>query len=894
MAPEEDDKKHNSTTVTNDETQAADVDVGRDQKHADVDNNNNNDGESSSKILENKAANSSNDTTTQDTREETKEDSKMTPPPPISTIEEEETNGSDYDKLTPFEKALQVYENRANFIDHHQIASWLGGEGDPDRADIRLYYMSFFDWKGKSVLSAVRNLCDRLYLKAESQQLDRIIDSFADRWCECNPQHGFKSPGVIYTLAYSILLLNTDHHSEDYQSGKKMTKSQYVQQTLTTMKNLLQAEDCHVSNDNNNDLESVTSHRKSSIDSHRSSIYGNGSGSINNKKRWSITGMGISTNNDNDSLIFVNDTKLYSFKEWESNITQLLKTVYSSIDSYPLNLARGSRVFSGGGGLYPQSSYSSLNLQQSNRSFNSITPSESSKQQQHSPSLIQRFSMNRRSSWISGEKWSDYNYQEAVISNNPNEDGGSLNRPNSRSSFHGGRHFYLAKQRSMYSEFPAKNTYGLENIGFAGALRNTMIKEENNNSSSHGGNSSISSSQDNNNQSGMTFDNISTVSDTASFMTSEQESILPNSNNYNEANNALEPIQETLALHGAPWAKEGLLKFQAYLDSSNVTKKYKKRDWVEVFVVVQNGYLKMFRFDTPKHMNRRSKINNTSDVGGGNWLDNATMTDNVSLAHTMAQVNPENKESEGGSSNKRSSIVYVSSSTMAAKSDATQWSLNLPNQAVLLFLAGTKEIAEEYVYSCNYWAARVSKEPLVEPVSSMEFGWERPMEILEEHKKEETVPNVTPVSFDVLNIDNERIQVKEWKPPVQSTAHCTYGEDEQLKSLKTYIDTVKEALEKHSSIRGDMMKIFQSGHLVSTRAHANWGRRSQYLLTEIVKYDTYVTTLERAVKDRCEVENPEEDEEGKGSEYDGGNEDTDTVRTAESGNDNNETNNNTE
>lgn len=44
-------------------------------------------------------------------------------------------------------------------------------------------------------------------MKAESQQLDQIIDSFADGWCECNPQHGVKSPKVIYFLAYSINLL---------------------------------------------------------------------------------------------------------------------------------------------------------------------------------------------------------------------------------------------------------------------------------------------------------------------------------------------------------------------------------------------------------------------------------------------------------------------------------------------------------------------------------------------------------------------------------------------------------------------------------------------------------------------------------------------------------------
>lgn len=832
------------STRTNVETAPASADVGgdRDQRHAGETNSNNITSEEDTSRGEDAKKEDTSlsqvDTATPTTSSPVDE----MPPVATATIAEspptpDRGSAEEAKNLTAFDTAFELFQGKADFVDHDQIASWLGDSG-PERADVRNYYMSLFDWTDKSVLSAVRRLCDKLYMKAESQQLDRIIDSFADRWCECNPQHGFKSPGVIYTLAYSILLLNTDHHSEDYQGNKKMGRSQYVQQTLGTMKNLLQAEDCNFSNHagdmENNDLESVSSKRKGSIDSvgQRPSISGSSS-----RKRWSAN-LSAVPKFDNTSLVC--DSTLYSSKEWEGIVVSILKTVYASIDMNSLNLARNRS--SQNLNLQPQTSMSSLNKQVSGRSENRN-------------SLLNRFSINRRSSWMSSDNWSDYNYQDAIISNEA--------RPNSVKSH------YLTKRRSMYAE-STNSMFGLENIGFAGALRNTMIQEENNGPTA----TSSNSSGDKTDKSPMMADGVSTVSDTASFMTSAQGSIADNETK------GVEQVDQNLALHGAPWAKEGLLKFQAFLDNSNVTKKYKKRDWVEVFVVVQNGYLKMFRFDTKGgsggNLNhRRSKYNlangsntvytshqsSSANVGAGNWLDNATMTDNISLCHTMAQVNPENKDGDlssiSSNGNKRSSVIISSSSyNISSKSDVTQWSLTLPSQGVLLFQAGTREIADEYVYACNYWAARASKEPLVEAVTSIEHGWERPLEILQ--KKREKNPDtdsiITSGSFDVLLIDNERIQVKEWKPPVQSTAHCTLGEDEQLNSLKQYISKVQETLEKHSAVRSDMMKVFQPGHLVSTRAHANWEKRSQYLLKESVKYDTYVTTLERAVQDRKRVE----------------------------------------
>lgn len=51
--------------------------------------------------------------------------------------------------------------------------------------------------------------------------------------------------------------------------------------------------------------------------------------------------------------------------------------------------------------------------------------------------------------------------------------------------------------------------------------------------------------------------------------------------------------------------------------------------------------------------------------------------------------------------------------------------LTLSTDAVYFFQAGTEDLVNEWVSTCNYWAARTSKEPLSGGVSNMEYGWSR-------------------------------------------------------------------------------------------------------------------------------------------------------------------------
>ena len=62
-------------------------------------------------------------------------------------------------------------------------------------------------------------------LPGESQKIDRLMEKFADRYCENNPDT-FATADTAYTLAFSVIMLNTDLHSN--QVKNKMTKQQFL------------------------------------------------------------------------------------------------------------------------------------------------------------------------------------------------------------------------------------------------------------------------------------------------------------------------------------------------------------------------------------------------------------------------------------------------------------------------------------------------------------------------------------------------------------------------------------------------------------------------------------------------------------------------------------------
>ena len=97
--------------------------------------------------------------------------------------------------------------------------------------------MQYFDMKSQNLVDAFRDLCKKLHLKAESQEIDRILEAFSARYFECNPSTIFGSPGVVHTVTAAMLMLNTDLHIAEL--SKHMSRSDFVRNAIRAIQESL-------------------------------------------------------------------------------------------------------------------------------------------------------------------------------------------------------------------------------------------------------------------------------------------------------------------------------------------------------------------------------------------------------------------------------------------------------------------------------------------------------------------------------------------------------------------------------------------------------------------------------------------------------------------------------
>lgn len=130
------------------------------------------------------------------------------------------------------EMASHCWNEDESFKKREKIAEWLGSVGTLNHL-ARQQYFQHFDFAGLRLDTAFRHLCDKLFLRAETQQVDRILSAFSTRYFECNPTSLYGSADVVHSVVFSLLLLNTDLHVADI--ADRMTRTQFVRNTLSAL-----------------------------------------------------------------------------------------------------------------------------------------------------------------------------------------------------------------------------------------------------------------------------------------------------------------------------------------------------------------------------------------------------------------------------------------------------------------------------------------------------------------------------------------------------------------------------------------------------------------------------------------------------------------------------------
>ncbi|KAK4124115.1 hypothetical protein N657DRAFT_571067 [Parathielavia appendiculata] len=790
------------------------------------------------------------------------------------------------------QKAQKIFEGNEDFIQKDRAAAWMGEEGIVRQRTLRAY-MELYDFENQSIVASLRQVCQRLLLRAETQQVDRILVAFSKRWCDCNPSHGFKSTDVIHTICYSIILLNTDLHMADIDH--KMTRSQFIKNTMTTIRQALQ-ESAPEAFDRPSILPgkgNLESEGRASDEFKHNSFRA----SFKPPPRPSSALGAFSDQSPGESCgPLVKAPFDGPLRAWENQVEIVLKDIYASIRDDRLPLF-------GADAATPQtpSGLSVMGMLKRTPSVLSKAPSESV------ASTRGRVPEPKPNSsrWASKSRSRPRGFNTGFSSSRTSfEDGNSVWTPTDSSATWSklslGRTHTTMSMDSFGSSYPRGDYH--QSIGFANALSQAIIRED-------------------------------------SAAEALKDEIKPEQ--------LLE--DESLELAGPPWVKEGLVTHKHHLDG--IDKRARDRNWVEVFAVIQKGQLSLFSFTPNKslrHKNRRGPggtLPKGAVVGGGNWQDNAISQGTFSLRQTLASVLP-----PPGYSRTRPHVWALSLPTGAVHlfqvgtpeickefvCTANYWSARLSTHPLV---GGISNI--EYGWSdaiinsamTNAAANNDSASVIGPRPASSTKGHSRPGSAATAaaaaaagiaaigRSSMQSGRSMRSASFDFAvrpgsgssgalgtslsrphhhpnksdhassshKLPGDRIHITDWTPPPQSMRPSPLSEADQLESLLTYVRSIEAELQAHNALRSPMLGAFSPRSGNAAKAMANWERKSEYLLREIVKFRTYVDSLLQAEARKREIyreretarraargeDFEDEDEEGEDEEVEIGRDDGD-------------------
>uniref|UniRef100_A0A8D2ISR6 Pleckstrin and Sec7 domain containing n=1 Tax=Varanus komodoensis TaxID=61221 RepID=A0A8D2ISR6_VARKO len=104
------------------------------------------------------------------------------------------------------------------------VARHLGKNNDFSKM-VAGEYLKFFEFTGMTLDQALRSFLKELALMGETQERERVLAHFSQRYYECNPK-AISSEDGAHTLTCALMLLNTDLHGHNI--GKRMSCSDFI------------------------------------------------------------------------------------------------------------------------------------------------------------------------------------------------------------------------------------------------------------------------------------------------------------------------------------------------------------------------------------------------------------------------------------------------------------------------------------------------------------------------------------------------------------------------------------------------------------------------------------------------------------------------------------------
>jgi len=123
-------------------------------------------------------------------------------------------------------------ESVANFLfrqerlSKKQIGKYLGGHEDFNKQVLK-HFVQCHQFSQLLLVEALRQFLWSFRLPGEAMQIDRVMDCFAEHYCEQNPNI-FEEKDTCFILSFSIIMLNTALHNPN--SKMKITSDLFIKQ----------------------------------------------------------------------------------------------------------------------------------------------------------------------------------------------------------------------------------------------------------------------------------------------------------------------------------------------------------------------------------------------------------------------------------------------------------------------------------------------------------------------------------------------------------------------------------------------------------------------------------------------------------------------------------------
>lgn len=122
-------------------------------------------------------------------------------------------------------EAIASFISQNEMLDKSMIGEYLG-EGEPHNVAIMHAFVDSMEFTRRRFVDALRLFLQSFRLPGEAQKIDRFMLKFAERYMAGNP-NAFANADTAYVLAYSVIMLNTDQHSQKMK-GKRMTTEDFI------------------------------------------------------------------------------------------------------------------------------------------------------------------------------------------------------------------------------------------------------------------------------------------------------------------------------------------------------------------------------------------------------------------------------------------------------------------------------------------------------------------------------------------------------------------------------------------------------------------------------------------------------------------------------------------